>query len=240
MTTDWTAHAEAHYGALPHIDPETGKASAITNKEWPVALEMATAARFGGHAAPAEVESFWPQFKALGMEPDHFLQLLDHLGPLFFRYHDRPPSMREIAMLKDGSPADARKYVEDLPDKDYPEVTAGQMVHSLVSAHGVAREHIGRAPAKGEVATFITGRYNSQQQADYYRHQKELTDVRSQARRDASATQPASPWRRWLGRPTPDQGVAGPRPAPTGGAGDAQDGTAGSTGAIPSDRYNTA
>lgn len=149
MSIDWASVAHEYIQNLPSPHDPSGK---IPIGEWATAVKLATAAKFGGHASPHEASLFYSEFKATGMHPQEFEAALDKLAPLSFTYHGRPPSMQEIAQLKDKSPADARKYFGDLPHKIYPHVSAADMVKAVQSAKPHAMEHLGREPALNEAA----------------------------------------------------------------------------------------
>lgn len=160
MSIDWAKITQDYFNELPHpLEP------ALKVGEFATAVKLASAARFGGHASPAEAALFWPEFKATGMSPQEFEHALDRLAPLSYTYHGRPPSMQEIVKLKDEPPAKARSYFADLPHKYYPHVSAGDMVKALVAAKPHAQEHLGRDPVLPEAAYF---HHSGKDPADYY------------------------------------------------------------------------
>lgn len=152
---DFEKIAHDFWSQQPHPD-----APGVTIGDYPIAMRLATAAKFGGVASAKETEAFWKEYKALAAEapeltPDRFEQVLDQLAPLSFTFHGRPPSMHEIKALSTAHPTDQRKHYTELPDKDYPSVTAGQMVSGIVSAEPHARHHVGRPPLKNEVEHLV-------------------------------------------------------------------------------------
>lgn len=160
MSTDWNSIAQQWQNEQPHpLEP------ALKVGEFALAVKLASMAKFGGHASAHEAALFWPQFQATGMSPDEFEHALEHLAPLSFTYHGRPPTMREIAMFKDKQPHEARRYFADLPDRNYPHVTAGEMVKALRAAEPHAQEHLGRGPVKYE-AQYL--HHSGENPADYY------------------------------------------------------------------------
>lgn len=160
MSIDWDAIANEWQGEQPH-PLERG----LKIKDFALAVKLASMAKFGGHASPAEAALFFPQFTASGMSPDEFEHALDRLAPLSYTYHGRPPTMHEIAQLKDKQPHEARRYFADLPDKTYGHVTAGEMVKSMRAAEPHAQEHLGRPPVKYE-AQYL--HHSGEHPRDYY------------------------------------------------------------------------
>lgn len=116
--------------------------------DWPVAVALASASKFGGHAEPHEVDLFWPQFKQLNMAPKDYLDTLERLAEWSFRYHNRPPSMKEIAELGPLKPADQQKHYQDLPDSQYPDLTAGQMMKAHAVADYYSKKNLGKGATK--------------------------------------------------------------------------------------------
>lgn len=161
---DWGAIAGQFWGEQPHP-----QAPGIKIKDYETAARLATATKFGGHASPTEIGAFWPQFQQLDMAPDHYLETLQHAAQVSFAYHGRPPSMVEMSKFKDMKPAEIRKHYEDLPDRNYPDVPAGQMVKYLRIASQHARQHIDRGPVKLEAALFHHQGLSASGVADYYK-----------------------------------------------------------------------
>lgn len=147
MSVDWGNAAKSYFDELPHP-----MGHGLLIKEFATAVKLATMARFGGHAQPAEAALFWSEFKQTGLSPEDFEQTLDKLAPLSFTYHGRPPTMKEIAQLKDKTSAEARRHFGDLPDAQHPSLSAAEMVKSMTAARPWAREHLQREPLKNEAA----------------------------------------------------------------------------------------
>ena len=162
--TDWDAIAKGWWDEQPHPKDPTGK---LKIGEYATAVKLATMAKFGGHASPAEAGLFWDEFKATGMHPEEFEQTLDKIAPLSFTYHGRPPTMKEITTLKDAPPHEASKYFGDLPDAQHPSLSAAQMVKTLAAARPAAREHLQREPLKNEAMTLF---HSGQSPQDYFQH----------------------------------------------------------------------
>jgi hypothetical protein len=160
MSVDWDAIAKAHWDAQPHPH-----APSLTIAEFATMVKLATLAKFGGHASPHEAALFAPEFKASGLSPEEFEHTLNKIAPLSFTYHGRPPTMKEIATLKDAQPHEAKKYFGDLPHKIYPDVSAADMVKAVQAAKPHAMEHLGREPELNE-ARFI--HHANANPADYY------------------------------------------------------------------------
>jgi len=161
MSTNWDSIAHDYWGAQPHP-----LAPSLTQSEFPVAVKLATATKFGGHATPQQAELFWQEFKNLDMSPDQYTQALDTLAPLSFAYHNRPPTMNEIKALGTAKPAEIRKHYTDLPDKDIPTVSAGDMVKAIQTAKPHFHENLGRMPTKLEAAYLV---HSGQSAVDYAR-----------------------------------------------------------------------
>lgn len=149
MSDDWDAVVKGYWDEQPHPSDPHGK---LKIGEYASAVKLATMAKFGGHASGSEASLFWDEFKASGLSPEEFEQTLDRIAPLSYSLHGRPPTMKEIAQLKDRPPHEANKYFADLPDQNHPEITAGAMVKAYQAARPHAREHLDREPTKGEAA----------------------------------------------------------------------------------------
>lgn len=145
--------AKSYWDEQPH--PMAPK---VKIKDFATAVKLATKTKFGGHASAPEAEMFWQEFQQLGMAPQEYEHLLDDLAKVSFALHGRPPSMNEIAKLKDAHPKDVRSYFSELPDRHYPDTTAGQMVAALRTAAPHSQEHLGRPPVKLEAAYLIHSR----------------------------------------------------------------------------------
>ena len=165
MSIDWGNIAKGYYDELPHP-----QGHGLKIKEFATAVKLATMAKFGGHANPAEASLFWGEFAPGGkpiMSPEEFEQTLDRVAPLSFTYHGRPPTMKELTNLKDAPPHEASKYFGDLPDAQHPSLSAAQMVKSLTAARPWAREHLQREPLKNEAAYL---HHSGTSANDYYSH----------------------------------------------------------------------
>ena len=175
---NWDKIAEEYWADQPHP-----LAPSLRVGDFATAVKLATKVKFGGHATAKEAEMFWPGFVASGITPENFLHAVDRLAPLSFTYHGRPPSMQEIVQLNEKSPKEARSYFADLPDKNYPHVSAGDMVKTLQSAEPHAMRHLKRVPNKVEAAYL---HHSGERPADYYQR---LAEERDQSG-DGQATLP--------------------------------------------------
>jgi len=147
MSVDWKKVSADFWNEQPHPNGHGLKIGELATM-----VKLATSMKFGGHASMAEAALFAPEFKATGMSPQEFEHTLDRLAPLSYTYHGRPPTMHEMASLKDKSPAEAHKYFADLPDKHYPHVSAGNMVKAMQAAEPHAQQHLERPALKNEAA----------------------------------------------------------------------------------------
>lgn len=157
---DWARAAKAYWDAQPHP-----RAPSLTIGEFATAVKLATMTKFGSHASPEDAALFWPEFKTTGLSPGEFEQTVDRLAPVSFAYHGRPPTMREIVLLKDEPPAKASAYFADLPDRHYPWVSAANMIKNLQAAEPHAQQYLGRPPVKLEAAHLSA---SGERPADYY------------------------------------------------------------------------
>jgi hypothetical protein len=150
MSIDWEKAAKAYWDEQLHP-----RGHGLKIKEVATAVKLASMAKFGGHASLHEASMFWQEFAPGGvpiMSPQEFEHALDHLAPISFTFHGRPPTMKEIVTLKDKTPAEVHRHFGDLPDKHHPEITAASMVKAYQAARPWAREHLGREPVKTEAA----------------------------------------------------------------------------------------
>lgn len=168
---DWSQEATEWHSGQPHpLEPS------LTVAEFPMAVKLASQTKFGGHASPAEAGAFWKEFKSMNerlvaqkkepLSPEEYGQVIDHLAPLSFVYHNRPPSMSEIATLRDAKPTDVRQHYSDLPDQHYPDVPAGAMVKALKAAGPHAQQYLKREPNKYEAAYLY---HSGTSPAEYYK-----------------------------------------------------------------------
>lgn len=162
MSIDWTKAAKAYFDEQPHP-----RGHGLKIREVLPAVKLASMAKFGGHASLHEASLFWQEFAPGGvpiMAPDEFEHALENIAPVSFTFHGRPPTMKEIATLKDKTPAEVHRHYGDLPDKHHPDVSAANMVKALQSARPWAREHLEREPVKNEAAYL----HHSGEPADVY------------------------------------------------------------------------
>lgn len=152
MVVDWGKAAHEFFGNLPHPN-----APSIKVADYPTAARLTAATKYSSQITPKEVEAFWQEFNALNqglgdraMSPDQYTQALDKIAPLSWVYHGRPPSMAEIGQMHDAAPDKVRSYYYDLPDKNYPDVPAGEMVKALQAAKPWAQQSLQRDPLKIE------------------------------------------------------------------------------------------
>jgi hypothetical protein len=150
MSADWESLARAYFDEQPHP-----RGHGLKIKEVATAVKLATMLRFGGHAPLHEAALFWREFAPNGvpmMAPDEFEHALERIAPVSYVFHGRPPTLRELAMLKDKSPADVHRHYGDLPSKHHPEITAANFVKAFQAARPWARQHLDREPVSTEAA----------------------------------------------------------------------------------------
>ncbi|MFI4977524.1 MAG: hypothetical protein ACHQC8_02430 [Solirubrobacterales bacterium] len=179
MSINWNQLAKDYVDGLPHPQaPDLGDGRRLTVKDYRVAVKLATAAKFGGHASPAEASAFWKEYEPLkdhGIGPEDFLHLLDVAAPTSYSLHGRPPTMNELKRFWDPQshqirpPAEIATYYETLPDKHYPTVPAGKMAKMIETARPYANQHIGRDPVKLEAAFFHHAGLGPSAIADHYK-----------------------------------------------------------------------
>jgi len=150
MSIDWGRAAKSYWDEQPHP-----RGHGLKIKEVATAVKLASMIKFGGHAELHEAKMFWDEFAPGGvpiMPPDEFEHALEHIAPLSYVFHGRPPTLKELVVLKDKTPAEIHRHYGDLPDKHHPEITAASMVKAFQAARPWARQHLGREPVKTEVA----------------------------------------------------------------------------------------
>lgn len=198
MSIDWANAAKEYMDDQPHP-----RGHGLKIKEFATAVKLATMVKFGGHAEPHEAAMFWRDFAPGGvpiMSPQEFEHAIDHLAPLSFTYHGRPPSMQEILKLKDLAPHEARRYFSDLPDQHYPHVSAGDMVKTIQAGTTHANNLIGRPMLKNEAAEMI---HSGESPPAYY----------ARLKADADSKDPTKP------KLTPQNGLPTQERGNTGGGG---------------------
>ncbi len=150
MPEDYSQAAKAYFDEQPHP-----RGHGLKIKEVAVAVKLASMMKFGGHAEMHEAAMFWQEFAPGGvpiMAPDEFVHALEHVAPVSYVFHGRPPTLKELVMLKDKTPAEVNRHFGDLPDRHHPEIPAAAMVKAYQAARPWAREHLGREPVKSEAA----------------------------------------------------------------------------------------
>jgi hypothetical protein len=196
MSDDYNSIAKSYWDQQPHPRDPSGT---LKIGEFATAVKLATMAKFGGHANAHEAALFWPEFKATGMSPEEFEHTLNKIAPLSFTYHGRPPTMKEIANLKDAPPHEATKYFHDLPHRIYGDVTAGAMVKAVQAAKPHAMEHLGREPELNE-ARYL--HHSGEPPANYYaRLGAQAQQASDNATNGASANVGANPGGRGVATP---------------------------------------
>ena len=163
-----------------HADQPHPLAPSLKVGEFPTAVRLATMLKFGsGHAGPQEAANFWQEFQQMNqallaqakqpLSPEEFEHRSQQMARSSYAYHGRPPSMYEIASLRDSSPKDISSYYGSLPDEHYPDVSAADMAKYIALAEPHAQEYAQRPPNKLEARRFAHGGFNAQAMADYYR-----------------------------------------------------------------------
>jgi hypothetical protein len=167
MSIDWGNIGKAYWDEQPHP-----RGHGLKIKEVLSAVKLASMMKFGGHASLHEASMFWQEFAPGGqpiMPPDEFEHALEHIAPISYVFHGRPPTMKELVTLKDKTPAEVHRHYGDLPDKHHPEISAANMVKAFQAARPWAREHLGREPVKTEAAYL---HHSGENPASYYQRIK--------------------------------------------------------------------
>ena len=160
------------HAAQPHP-----QAPSLTVGEYPTAVRLATILKFGsGHASPQEAANFWKEFQQMNstlqaqnklpLAPEEFEHLSQQMARSSYAYHGRPPSMYEVAKLRDAKPGEISDYFGALPDEHYPTVSAADMAKALHAARPWANQYVGRDANKLEGAYL---HHSGQSPADYYK-----------------------------------------------------------------------
>lgn len=179
------------FAEMPHP-----QAPSLRVGEYPVAARMANVLKFGqGHASPPEVENFWREFKQtnqtlvdqkkLPIAPDEFIHLAKQVARSSFAYHGRPPSMHELARLRDADPKTIHDYYGALPDEHYQTVPAAEMAKALHSARPWAEMITGQPPTKLDAAYLY---HSGQNPKDFYETRRQHDGDQDSAGADAGAT----------------------------------------------------
>lgn len=159
-----------------HSNQPHPRAPSVKVGDYPVAARLATILKFGsGHASPSEAANFWHEFTTMNanlvgqhkqeIAPEEFVYLAQQAGRSSFAYHGRPPSMYELARLRDADPKAVHDYYGALPDEHYPTISAADMARTLHAARPWAQQMVGRDPVKLEAAYLHSSNQNA---ADYY------------------------------------------------------------------------
>src|SRR5215471_10068185 len=199
-----------------HAEQPHPQAPSVKVGEYPVAARLATILKFGqGYASPQEVGNFWREFQSMNeslvaqnkmpVSPDEFGHLAQQLARASFTYHGRPPSMHEIARLRDADPQTIHDYYGALPDEHYPSVPAAKMVEALHAARPWANMITRGEPTKLDAAYLYHSGHSAK---DYY-------EARAQydGSQDRSGMEPRAPSANALGGQQVDQRTADTRVA---------------------------
>lgn len=163
MSVDWESAAKEFFDEQPHP-----RGHGLKIKEVATAVKLASMAKFGGHASLHEAAMFWQEFAPGGvpmMAPQEFEHALDNIAPASFVFHGRPPTLSEIALLKDKTPAEVHRHYGDLPHRIYPDVSAANMVKAVEAARPWAQQHLQREPALNE-ARYL--HHSQERPSEYY------------------------------------------------------------------------
>src|SRR5215472_3966638 len=197
-----------------HADQPHPQAPSVKVGEYPIAARLATILKFGqGYAVPQEVGNFWREFQSMNeslvaqkkmpVSPDEFGHLAQQIARSSFTYHGRPPSMHEIARLRDADPQTIHDYYGALPDEHYPSVPAAKMVEALHAARPWANMITKGEPTKLDAAYLYHSGHSAQ---DYYTKRAQYDGSQDRGRTDAGATSATL-----AGRQQADQRTADPR-----------------------------
>lgn len=146
---DWGNLAKGYFDEQAHP-----RGHGLKIREVATAVKLASMMKFGGHASLHEAALFWQEFAPGGvpiMPPQDFEHALDHLAPVSYAFHGRPPTLRELSLLRDKSSAEVNRHYGDLPSRSHPEISAANYVKTFQSARPWARQHLEREPVSTEV-----------------------------------------------------------------------------------------
>src|SRR5215813_7601933 len=184
--------------------------------DYPIAARLATILKFGqGHATPQEVGNFWREFQSMNeslvaqkkmpVSPDEFGHLAQQIARSSFTYHGRPPSMHEIARLRDADPQIIHDYYGALPDEHYPSVPAAKMVEALHAARPWANMITKGEPTKLDAAYLYHSGHSAQ---DYYTARAQYDGSQDRSGVDTGVSGPDALGGQQANQRTADTGVA--------------------------------
>src|SRR5262249_23313030 len=199
-----------------HADQPHPQAPSVKVGEYPVAAKLASVLKFGqGHATPQEVGNFWREFQSMNeslvaqnkmpVSPDEFSHLAQQIARSSFTYHGRPPTMHEIARLRDADPKTVMEYFGSLPDEHYPSVPAAKMVEALHAARPWANMITGGEPTKLDGAYLFHSGHSA---ADYYTKRAPHDGSQDRSRMDARVLGSAPLGGQQVDQRTADTGMA--------------------------------
>jgi hypothetical protein len=190
VSIDWEKATKDFFDEYPHP-----RGHGLKIKEVATAVKLASMMKFGGHATLHEAAMFWGEFAPEGvpiMPPDEFEHTLDHLAPISYALHGRPPSMKELVLLKDKSPGEVSRHYGELPSKHHPDIPAATFVKAYQAARPHAREHLEREPVHSEVAYMV----HSGERPDAYYQRISVQNTQQQPNEPGSARDQVSPAKR--------------------------------------------
>lgn len=167
-----------------HMSQPHPLAPSVTVGDYTQALKMAAVLKFGGdHPGPQEAANLWHEYQQTNqtlaaqgkapIAPEEFTQMAQQMAKVSFAYHGRPPSMYEIAKLRDAKPSEISDYFGSLPDEHYPTVSAADMAKAMHSARPWAIQATGQEPTKLDAAYL---HHSGQNPADYYEQRAKKHD----------------------------------------------------------------
>jgi len=200
-----------------HADQPHPQNPSVKVGDYPIAARLATILKFGqGHASPQEVGNFWREFQSMNqslvtqnkmpVSPDEFGHLAQQIARSSFTYHGRPPSMHEIARLRDADPKVIHDYYGALPDEHYPSVPAAEMAKALHAARPWANMITGGEPTKLDAAYLFHSGHSAK---DYYEARAQHDGSQDRSGTDARAASPDPAGRQQVDQRTADSGMAG-------------------------------
>jgi len=122
-------------------------------------------------ASPQAVASFAQQAKAMGLTPEHFMQLYPHLSATRRRLLGLNTDLSDVAAHVGQTPDQVVAAVRATPHPVYPELTAGQVMDAQNTASLWSFQYAQRPPHLAEAARMASAGMKHADIQNYYRSQ---------------------------------------------------------------------